>query len=63
MIARVKSSYVDRNGLHQKNEIVDVTKIDPILHEPLFEETGVVEEKKVEEKKPVKASRAKKTKK
>lgn len=63
MIARVKSSYVDRNGLHQKNEIVDVAKIDPILHEPLFEETGVVEEKKVEEKKPVKASRAKKTKK
>lgn len=60
MIVKVKSAYVDQRGLHMKGDLIDVIKFDPSYH-ILIEEKRV--EKKVEEKKPVKASRAKKTKK
>lgn len=60
MIVKVKSAYADQRGLHCKGDLIDVIKFDPSYH-ILIEEKRV--EKKVEEKKPVKASRAKKTKK
>lgn len=60
MIVKVKSAYADQRGLHRKGDLIDVIKFDPSRH-ILVEEKKV--EKKVEEKKPVKASRAKKTKK
>lgn len=60
MIVKVKSAYADQRGLHRKGDLIDVIKFDP-SHHILVEEKKV--EKKVEEKKPVKASRAKKTKK
>lgn len=60
MIVKVKSAYADQRGLHRKGDLIDVIKFDPSRH-ILIEEKKV--EKKVEEKKPVKASRAKKTKK
>lgn len=60
MIVKVKSAYADQRGLHRKGDLIDVIKFDPSRH-ILIEEKKV--EKKVEEKKPTKASRAKKTKK
>lgn len=60
MIVKVKSAYADQRGLHRKGDLIDVIKFDPSRH-ILVEEKKV--EKKVEEKKPAKASRAKKTKK
>lgn len=60
MIVKVKSAYADQRGLHRKGDLIDVIKFEPSRH-ILVEEKKV--EKKVEEKKPVKASRAKKTKK
>ena len=60
MIVKVKSAYADQRGLHRKGDLIDVIKFDPSRH-ILVEEKKV--EKRVEEKKPVKASRAKKTKK
>lgn len=60
MIVKVKSAYADQRGLHRKGDLIDVIKFDPSRH-ILVEEKKV--EKNVEEKKPVKASRAKKTKK
>lgn len=59
MIVRVKSAYVDQRGLHRKGDLIDVIKFDPKFHD-LIEEKA---EKKVEEKKPSLASRAKKAKK
>lgn len=58
MIVKVKSAYADQRGLHRKGDLIDVIKFEPSRH-------ILVEEKKAEkvEKKPVKASRAKKTKK
>jgi len=58
MIVRVKSAYVDQRGLHRKGDLIDVIKFDPKFHDLIEERV----EKKAE-KKPVKASRAKKTKK
>lgn len=59
MIVKVKSAYADQRGLHRKGDLIDVIKFEPSRH-ILVEEKKV---EKVEEKKPVKASRAKKTKK
>ena len=59
MIAKVKCAYFDQRGLHQKGDLIDVIKLDPKFHDLVEEKV----EKKVEEKKPAKASRAKKTKK
>ncbi len=47
MKVKVKSAYLDQDGLHKKNDIVEVKKLDPIFHVP-------VEEAK--EKKPAKTS-------
>ena len=53
MKVKVKVGYLDRAGLHKKGDIVEVKSLDPNLH------GEIVEEKKVEEKKP-KASAKKK---
>ena len=52
MKVKVKSAYLDQDGLHKKNDIVEVKELDPFLHVP-------VEEAK-EEKKTTKSSKAKK---
>lgn len=48
MKVKVKSAYLDQDGLHKKNDIVEVKKLDPIFHVPVEEEK--------EEKKPAKTS-------